>query len=173
MSVDLTGFDANEIEPNVPFEPIPPGWYKAIIIDSEEVPTRAQTGSFVKLTFEIIEGEFSRRKLWTMLNLNNPSEEAVKIARRDLSSICHAVNIMRPHESTDLHDIPLMLKVRVKDAEGQFDASNKIVGYANIKANLAHLDSSDKQENVRVTPAIAAKATASKAAAGKTPPWRK
>ena len=42
--MDLQGFDANTVEPNTSFEPLPAGWYTCVITSSEEKPTKAQTG---------------------------------------------------------------------------------------------------------------------------------
>jgi hypothetical protein len=36
---------------------------------------------------------------------------------------------MMPNESSDLHDKPMMITVKVKPAEGNYQASNEIAGY--------------------------------------------
>jgi hypothetical protein len=105
--MDLAGFDANNVEPNAPRDPIPAGWYKMVITESLEKPTRAQTGSFLQMTVEIIEGDHAGRKAFERLNLNNPNQQAVEIAQRTLSSICRAVGVMTPRTSQDLHDKPI------------------------------------------------------------------
>jgi hypothetical protein len=58
--MDLTGFNALEIEPATSYEPLPADWYKAVITDTEEKPTKAQTGSYLQLTIEVIEGQYMR-----------------------------------------------------------------------------------------------------------------
>lgn len=112
--VDLSGFDADTTPDAGGFDPIPEGDYEAVISGSEEKPTKAGTGSYLKLEFTIISGEYERRKLWVQLNLNNPNEDAVRIARGELKRICHAVGKPRPTSSLDLHDIPLLIKVGLK-----------------------------------------------------------
>lgn len=54
------------------------------------------TGEYLQLEFEIIEGEYRNRKVWTRLNINNPNPDAVRMAQADLSAICHAVNVIQP-----------------------------------------------------------------------------
>lgn len=44
--------------------------------------------------------------------LNNANETAVRIARGALSSICRAVGTPHPKDSCELHDLPLLVKVR-------------------------------------------------------------
>jgi hypothetical protein len=39
--MDLTGFNALEIEPATSYEPLPADWYKCVITDTEEKPTKA------------------------------------------------------------------------------------------------------------------------------------
>ena len=54
---NLQGFDANTVEPADDLEPIPAGKYVAVITDSEMKPTKSGIGSYLQLTFTIIEGE--------------------------------------------------------------------------------------------------------------------
>lgn len=114
---NLSGFDASTVAPREDFATIPAGEYVAIISDSAMKPTKkhAQDGSeFLELTTEIIEdGPFKGRKIWTRLNLNNPSPDTVKYAQRDLSAICHAVGILKPDDSMMLHNKPHVIRVSV------------------------------------------------------------
>lgn len=126
---DLSGFNAEEVEPQRGFDPIPNGEYFAVITESEEKENAKKTGSYVKFTFEILEGEFKGRKLWVNLNLNNPNAQAVDIARQELSSICRAVGVMRPNDSSDLHDIPMLIKVKVVKRADTGELQNEIAGY--------------------------------------------
>ena len=43
--MQLNGFNAAEVEPTTEYVPLPAGWYKAVVTESEEKPTKAQTGS--------------------------------------------------------------------------------------------------------------------------------
>jgi hypothetical protein len=56
--MDLTGFNALEIEPATSYEPLPADWYKAVITQTEEKPTKSQTGSYLQLMIEVIEGQY-------------------------------------------------------------------------------------------------------------------
>ena len=44
---DLSGFDANQVEPTSNFDPIPAGKYVAVITDSEMKANKAGTGSLL------------------------------------------------------------------------------------------------------------------------------
>ncbi|MCK4982574.1 MAG: DUF669 domain-containing protein [Victivallaceae bacterium] len=129
-------FNANDVEPSVAFEAVPAGKYIAVIIDSEIKQTKSGNGNYLEMTFEITEGEYKGRKVWARLNIDNPSAEAVKIARGELSAICRAVNVMTPQDSVDLHNLPLEITVKCKKRDDSDEITNEIKGYA-AKANSA------------------------------------
>lgn len=113
-------FNAAEVEPQKAFDPLPAGNYVAVITESEEKATKAGTGSYLQLTFEVIEGQYQGRKVWARLNLNNPNETAVSIARAELSAICHAVNVIDLKDTTQLHDLPMVIRLNAKpDKDGE------------------------------------------------------
>lgn len=161
MTMDLTGFDASRVEPNAVMEALPAGWYMAVFTASEEKPTKAQTGSYLQLQAEIIEGEYRGRKLFERINLNNPNQTAVEIAQRTLSAICHAVGVMTPRQSSDLHDRPFMVKIAVKPADGQYGPSNEIKGYEAVKSGGGAPAQSQGA------------ATQAASSGGATPPWKR
>ena len=155
--MDLRSFDTQNVEPMRSFDPLPDGWYKAVISDTEERQTKSMTGSFLLLTIDIIEGEFRGRKVFDRLNLNNPNETAVQIAQRTLASVCNAVGVVNPQDSAELRDKPMMIKVVVRPPENGYDASNDIKGYEPCEASAA--------------PALAPKLAASNGSS--TPPWKR
>lgn len=127
---NLQGFDANMVEPSAGFDPIPSGKYQAVITESELKPTKNGDGTYLQLTFELIEGEYSGRRLWARLNLDNPNDTAVKIARAELSAICRAVGVLTPNDSTDLHNLPLVISVKCRKRKDTDEIENVLSGYA-------------------------------------------
>lgn len=121
-------FDATQVAPREDFSPIPTGDYTAQIIDSDLKPTRANTGHYLELTFEVTEGEFKGRRVWARLNLDNPNPKAVEIAQRDLSAICHAIGKLQVNDSQELHYKPMGIRVEVVQREGYSD-SNEIKAF--------------------------------------------
>jgi len=126
---DLNGFNANEVEPTTSFDPVPAGKYLAAVTESEMKATKSGNGSYLQLTFTIVEGEYKNRVLWARLNLNNPNATAVKIAQGELSAICRAVGVMQPKDSAELHNLPLILTVKVKKRSDTDELTNEIKGY--------------------------------------------
>ena len=151
---DLRGFDANSVEPNSGFDPVPAAKYPAVITESEMKANKAGTGQYLQFTFQIIEGEYRGRMLWARLNLDNPNATAVQIARADLSAICRAVGVLAPNDSVELHNLPLVIDVRCKKRADTGEITNEIKAFA-------------KKDGPPPPPAGPAPSTNS------TPPWKR
>jgi len=123
-------FNAHDVDPSTPFDPVPAGKYVACITSSEMKTTKSGGGRYLELEFEILEGDCKGRKVWARLNLENPSALAVKIARGQLSAICRAVGVMTPRDSVELHNLPMTITVKVKKRSDNEDLTNEIKGYA-------------------------------------------
>lgn len=123
-------FNAAEVAPSAPRDPLPTGWYNMQITGSEMKPTNSGTGSYLQLELTVLSGQFQGRKVWDRLNLQNQNPVAVQIAQETLSAICHATGVMQVQDSSQLHGLPMEVKVQYKDAEGSYDASNDVKGYA-------------------------------------------
>ena len=119
-------FDASQVEPDQPRDPLPAGEYLAEIIDSDMEPTKSNNGQFLKLTYRVADGPMKGRLTWARLNLDNPNEKAVEIAQRQLSSICHACGVLQVQDSVQLHNIPHVIKVDVEQRDMNYAPSNVI-----------------------------------------------
>jgi hypothetical protein len=127
---NLNGFNANNVDPATDFEAIPAGKYLAVITDSGMKPTRSGNGQYLELTFQVIDGPYKDRLLWSRLNLDNPNAQAVQIAQGELSAICRAVGVMQPKDSLELHNLPLLITVKCRRREDTGDVVNEVRGYA-------------------------------------------
>ena len=156
---DLRGFDAQTVEPNDSFDPIPNGDYLCIITTSEMKPTKAGDGAYLELELQVIEGPYQGRKLWDRLNLNNANETTVKIAKGTLSAICRAVGVLQPTDSCELHDLPLVAKVACRKRDDTDELTNVIKSYK-------------KRDAMAAVPA-SSPAPAKAAATSSTPPWKR
>ena len=46
-------FDANAVQPQESFEPIPAGWYECMIVESEMKQTKNGTGQYLQLRLDV------------------------------------------------------------------------------------------------------------------------
>lgn len=122
-------FNAEHVDPTPRFDPLPAGEYTVIITASELKFTKSGDGQYLELTLEVQGGEFAGRKLFDRLNIYNSNRQAVEIAQRQLSQICHAVGVLQVEDSEQLHFKPLVAIVRIEPGRDGYDPKNVIKGY--------------------------------------------
>ncbi len=134
---NLNGFNANNVEPATDFDPIPAAKYLAVITNSEFKATKNNSGNYLELTFQVIDGQYKNRLLWARLNLDHPNETTAKISRGQLSAICKAVGVLTPRDSVELHNLPLTLNVKLKKRNDTGELVNEIKGYSSRETTAA------------------------------------
>ena len=130
MTFNWGGFDAAKVEPDSGFDPLPVGNYRVVISDTAEKVNSAGTGSYVRLTFDVVAGQYMGRKLWENLNLQNPNKQAVDIAMSQLSAICRAIGVLTPRDHVQLRNIPLDVLVGLSKRKDTGEPQNTIKKYA-------------------------------------------
>jgi hypothetical protein len=125
MSAEMN-FDATGVKPatGAP-DPLPPGEYRMAIVSSEVKPTANGKGKYLKLEFVALDDPHKGRKVWTQLNIVHENEQTQKIAQEQLSAICHATGQLQVKNSGQLHNVPMMCKLIVKQDPG-YDPKNEI-----------------------------------------------
>ena len=121
-NVEATGGD---------FEPVPKGMYKVIVEDAEIKDTKAGTGQYISVKFNVMEGEFEGRKIFVMYNIKNPSEVAVKVGLGQLKALLMAANVssLQLNDVSELFGLIVMAKVDIKD-EKEYGKKNVIKAYS-------------------------------------------
>ena len=148
------------------FEPIQPGEYEAMIIESEMKATKDGNGAYVQLKIQLKNG----RILFERLNIQNKNEQAVEIAYRTLKKICEAVGKTSIKDTTELHNKKMIVVLEIekgkpyeKDGvtkEGR--DQNRIKAYKGMSNNQVGAEAGN-----------ASTAAASTPAAGNAPPWKR
>lgn len=176
--VSFNGFDASKVDPTMPvFDPLPKGQYVAHIIESNEYENNAETGSYVKIVWEILQQGYEGRNLWTYLNLNHVNEKAVAAAQAELSAICRATGVMTPRDSAELHGIPVLLDVSVvqkkidkKVVPGEY--SNKIKGYSSLQQQQQSYQQQPSPQQQQSSPQQQQLSPPQQQNNSITPPWK-
>ena len=162
-------FNANNVAPSTPMELLPPGEYVVQVTNSEMRQTKDGGGNYLWLEMDILDGEFSNRKIWDRLNLDNPNPTTSDVAYRTLSAICHATGVVNMEDSEELHVRPMIAVVKVQPPKNGYDASNQIKGYK-------PLDQQTQQPTRAAAPRHSApppSARQAAAPAGGGAPWRR
>lgn len=161
---NLSGFDASQVPEQQDFTAIPEGQYVVIAIATEMRPTKNGQGKYLQFTFEVVDGPMKGRKLWSRLNLENNNATAVDIAKRELGAICRAVGIIKPNDSAELHNKPILVTVGVELDERNREG-NTIKKYEPVAGSVAAGGFN--------APAVTQPQMAPQAAVGAPPPWAK
>lgn len=127
MSAELK-FDSSTVEPST-FEPVPAGTYEVMAIDSNGQTTKAGNGWMVVMKFEIQTGPYKGRLLWDRFVIKHPSQDAVRINKERLGSLCRAVGKISIDDSAELHFLPALARVVVREMQDGTPA-NEIKGYS-------------------------------------------
>lgn len=159
MGVDLSGVNLDNVQANAALDPLPAGWYDAQIVESGTKQS-SSGGTMLELTLQVLSGPHTGRKLFDRLNIVNANPVAQEIAFKTLKAIYNAVGVARVTNSSELHGKPMKVKVKLRPATAEYDASNEISGYdhANADRKLA-------------TAVGTAPAGGTAAAPAGTPPW--
>lgn len=132
-------FNARTVEPDTGIpDPVPAGWYNVMADQSSMEATNDGNGAYLEVRYTILDGQYKGRKLFSRFNVRNNSAKAVEIAYRQLSALCHAVQVYEMQDSQQLHGIPLKLKVSLREARRdeqtgkQYEASNEVKAWKHI-----------------------------------------
>lgn len=149
-------FDATEVPAaERSFELLPAGWYSATITGAEVRATKNGTGSYLRVEFTVADP--AGRKVWSNYNVRNANSAAETIGRQQLAELLRAIGKPRLGDTDELLGSTVSIKVKVRAASGEYEASNEVAG---SKA----LDGAAPP-----APAVAKPAAPTKAA----PPWAK
>jgi len=122
------GFDVTEIEVSAPaeYDPIPEGEYILKAVDAEEKATSRGDGSYIKVKYEVVKGEYAGRLLWQNFNINNPSEKAQHIGRQQIVAWATACGRPNVDDTDKLLGKPFAATVGIEPGTGGYKPSNKI-----------------------------------------------
>jgi hypothetical protein len=117
----------NDAYPANEFKPIPAGKYPAIILHSELCTNKLGTGQYIKLKWQIVEGDYHGRVIFSQHNVFHQNPQVENIGRGELQSFAKAAGIDPLEDSEDLHGKPMLVFVSVRsDKTGNYGDQNEI-----------------------------------------------
>ena len=111
------------------FDLLPAGKYTAQIMKSEVRDTKAGTGKYINLQLQVIEGDYTNRVLFDIINIINQNETAQQIGQRQLKQLVEACDLTEIEDTTELHAIPVIITVGIEPEKNGWPAKNKIKKY--------------------------------------------
>jgi hypothetical protein len=137
------------------FSPIPAGWYTAAIAGAEIKTTKAGTGNYIAVRFDVTGPEYQGRVVWCNLNTRNPNPKAEEIGHQQLGDIMRAIGLTKLEDTDQMLGGNLSIKVTIKD-DPTYGAKNEVKAFKSIEGSA---------------PPVAAPTVASNKAPASSPPW--
>ena len=134
-------FDPYAVEPQGDFPIVPPGKTPALIEKAEVRRTKKETGHYIYLEMQILDGPCKGQKLFDQINIQNPSTVCVEIGLRTLSALARAIGLQTVKSVTQLLNQIVIAHVKVKDEQNSirtYSAASQAPGAAPV----VHVDSS-------------------------------
>lgn len=151
--------DINNLpKPKNSFDPIPAGWYAATITKAELKETKAKTGSYLAIRYDILGPSHQGRVVFGNLNIKNPNLEAERIGRESLESLFLAIG-KRVNHTEELIGENVEIKVKITTSE-QYGDQNDVAGFKSINGSKPPMPKASAEQQ----PAAAVSAA---------PPWVK
>ena len=155
--IDINNIPADEKRD---FDPIPAGWYTAAIAGADIKETKAGTGNYIAVRFDVTGPEYQGRVVWTNLNTRNPNPKAEEIGRQQLGNIMRAIGLTKLEDTDQLLGGNLAIKVSVRD-DPTYGSSNEVKGYRAIEGSAPPVapPTAKTAENAASAPPWASKST--------------
>ena len=97
-------------------DPVPAGVYTVQVTDTDLKTTKSGNGKYIWLELTVVKNaEYNERKIWTNINVSNPSQKAVDIGRAQLGDILEITGITSFSDTDMLKGKLLGVKVKVSD----------------------------------------------------------
>lgn len=149
----------NEIEADTGggYQAIPPGQYRALVLEVDLRTTKAGTGQYLACKFQLLDAPYDRRFVWSNLNISNPSEQAQKIGRAQFKDFSQACGFEDLQDTDQLLDQEIGLNI-VLDKDDP--TRNQVRGYFNAAGE-------------KLAPRVAISQQPVKTASAAKQPWQK
>jgi len=134
------GFNANINdlpESSNDFEPLPAGWYTANINDAELRDTKAGTGQYIAIRYDIIGPTHQGRCVFGNLNIANPNPKAEEIGRQQLGSLMRAIGLNDVSDTDQLIGGNCEIKLVIRPAKDGYEANNDIKAWKALDGSAA------------------------------------
>lgn len=145
------------------FEPLPAGWYTVTITQAELKDTKAGTGQFIKLRYDVTGPTHQGRVVFGNLNIKNPNPKAEEMGRQHLGDIMRAIGLAKVTDTDQLIGGHIAIKLEVKKDE-QYGDGNEVKGFRSVSGSAAPAAAAIPQGQSNPAPAASGKAA---------PPWAK
>jgi hypothetical protein len=141
------------------FDPLPDGWYTAHISAAEVRETKAGTGHYVKLRYDIIGPTHQGRVVFGNFNMRNPNPQAEKIGRQQFAEMCLSIGFKTLDDTDHLIGNTLQIKLTTRQQEG-YEPTNEVRAWRAVEGGSMPKPAQSKPQALSI-------------GSSPTPPWAK
>lgn len=138
------------------FEPLPDGWYDVTISGCEVKDTKAGTGKYLHVRYDVTGPSHAGRVVFGNLNIRNANPKAEEIGRQQMGELMRAIGVAKIGDTDELVGRACKVKLTTRKSE-QYGDSNEIKGWKGAGGAAP-------AGKVSTAPAVTARPT---------PPWAK
>lgn len=110
------------------FSPLPAGWYGFAITEADVKDTKAGTGTYIKIRYDVTGPSHQGRVVFGNINLTNPNPKAEEIGGQQLGELLRAVGLAKLEDTDQLIGKSGEMKLTIKASE-QYGDSNEVKGF--------------------------------------------
>lgn len=111
------------------FSPIPRGTYRVKVAQADTQPTKAGNGEMLKVRLDVVGPQHAGRVVFDDILIVHPKEDAQRIGRERLATLCRAAALRNP-ENTELlvgKEVDAFIKI---ETDAQYGDKNKVSFYS-------------------------------------------
>jgi len=129
--------NVNELpESNNSYDPLPAGWYEVNIKGAELKDTKAGTGQYIAVQYDVLGPTHQGRVVFGNLNIRNPNPKAEEIGRQQLGELMRAIGLTTVQDTDQLIGGQLSIKLAVRKSE-EYGDSNDVKGYKTLSCGVS------------------------------------
>lgn len=122
-------------QPTGNFDPIPEGWYNVTINNAELKDTKAGTGQYINIRYDVIGENHAGRVVFGMITVRNANPKAEEIGRQQLGELLRAIGKASVKDTDELLGYSLSIKVAISQREG-YDSKNEVKGFKAMAGSM-------------------------------------
>jgi hypothetical protein len=124
-------FLAEDLPSGGSYECLPAGWYTATIHSAELKTTKAGTGQYIAVRYDVTGPTHQNRVVYGNINIDNANPKAEEIGRQQLRSLMESIGLAKLTDTDQLIGGNVKIKLKVEN-DPQYGDRNQVNGFASV-----------------------------------------
>lgn len=133
------------------YEPLPAGWYSASITEASVQDTKAGTGQYIKIRYDITGPSHEGRVVFGNLNIRNPNPKAESIGQQQLGDLMRAIGVATLSDTDQLIGGQCKIKLAIRKSE-EYGDSNDVKAWKAVEGGAPPMPAAKSAEPAASAP---------------------